>query len=160
MFRSHSASSTNLDSIATMSFGCGIGDVVAVTQLAWKTYKRCKDAPESYRNISNDVSSMNMVLKEIEEAVETHPQPLERQKRLKHILDGCRNVLETLNAIVDKYNSLGTKAKRSWDRARYGFEDVAEIRSRLSSSLISLNAFLRCVPCPLGKCQRLKQQSH
>jgi hypothetical protein len=53
-----------------MSFGFSIGDFVAVGNLAWQVWKSCKDAPESFRNVSQEVLSLHAVLKEIEELLE------------------------------------------------------------------------------------------
>jgi hypothetical protein len=49
-----------------MNFGCSLGDFVTVGQLAWNVYKSCKEAPDSFANISNEVLSLHIVLKEVE----------------------------------------------------------------------------------------------
>lgn len=49
-----------------MSFGFSIADFAALGQLAWKRYKTCKEVPESFKNISQEVSSLYLVMKEVE----------------------------------------------------------------------------------------------
>jgi N-terminal domain on NACHT_NTPase and P-loop NTPases len=126
-----------------MSFGYSVSDIVVLGQLAWKAYRSCKDAPESFRNISREVLSLHALLKEIEENIGTETLS-SSQAHLKTIGDGCRNVLEELQSLVDKYESLGTQSKRSWDRMKWGCTDIAELRSRLTSNTLLLSAFIRC----------------
>ncbi|KAH0537212.1 hypothetical protein FGG08_005991, partial [Glutinoglossum americanum] len=109
-----------------MSFGYSVGDIVLLGQLAWKAYKSCKDAPESFKNISHEVLSLHALLKEIEENLSAQTLSLTRQARLKTIGDGCYNVLEELQSLIDKYKSLGTQSKRTWDRMKWGSTDIAD----------------------------------
>ncbi|KAH0556242.1 hypothetical protein GP486_005832 [Trichoglossum hirsutum] len=102
-----------------MSFGYSVDDILFLGQLAWKAYKSCKDAPESFKNISHEVLSLHALLKELEENLCAQTLSSTRQARLKTIGDGCRNVLEELQSLVDKYESLGTQSKRTWDRMKW-----------------------------------------
>ena len=145
-------------------FGFGISDFVAVGQLAWKIYLSCmttphfqeprthillgKAAPEVFGNISRELESLHCVLGEAADSQLSHPLPPRREGRLKTILDGCVSVLADLQFIVQKYQSLGTDEKSSWDRLRLGGEDIAEIRSRLVLNIMLLTAFRRFVFWP------------
>lgn len=60
-------------------------------------------------------------------------------------MEGCISVLGDLQFIVQRYKSLGTDDKSSWDRLRLGGEDISEIRSRLSLNITLLTAFRRFV---------------
>ncbi|KAI9776082.1 MAG: hypothetical protein M1839_000595 [Geoglossum umbratile] len=125
-----------------MSFGYSVGDIVLLGQLAWRAYRSCKDTPESFKNISHEVLSLHALLKEIEENLSAQTLSSTRQARLKTIGDGCRNVLEELQSLVDKYESLGTQSKRTWDRMKWGSTDIVELRSRLTSNTLLLTAFI------------------
>lgn len=46
---------------------------------------------------------------------------------------------------MTKYDGLPAKSRITWDRARYGLENVAELRSRLTSNIALLNLFMRSV---------------
>lgn len=126
-----------------MSFGYSIGDFAALGQLAWKIYKSCKDAPESFKNISQEVSSLHLVLKELEETFLDTNLSTAQQSRLETIGDGCRGVLEDLQYSLNRYNSLGTKSKRTWDRLGWGSKDIAELRFRLISNTGLMTAFVK-----------------
>ena len=124
-------------------YGFGVGDFVAVGTLAWNVYKSCRAAPGSFSNISTEVLSLHAVLKEADETIFRSPLSPESQARLKTIGDGCQCVLGDLQALVDKYESLGTQSKRTWDRMKWGAEDIVEVRSRIISNTTLLTAFIR-----------------
>ena len=46
----------------TMSFGCGVGDIIAISGLAIKVYTTYKDAPDDYRNILDEVRSLRILI--------------------------------------------------------------------------------------------------
>ena len=107
-----------------------------------------KAAPQVFGNISGELESLHCVLGEAADSQLSHPLPPRREARLKTILDGCISVLADLQFIVQKYQSLGTDDKSSWDRLRLGGEDIAEIRSRLVLNIMLLTAFRRFVFWP------------
>ena len=121
----------------------GAGDIVAVGTLAWNVYKSCKGAPGSFNDISNEVLSLHAVLKEADETIFKSPLPPQSQARLKTIYEGCQSVLSDLQALVNRYENLGTQSKWTWDRMKWGTENVAEIRSRLVSNTTFLTAYIR-----------------
>ena len=102
-----------------------------------------KGSAESFRNISGEVLSLHAVLKESEETLLVPPPPPASEARLRVVLGGCTNVLNDLQALVKKYESLGSKSKVTWDRMKWCKEDIAEIRARLTSNVALLTAFIR-----------------
>lgn len=50
-------------------------------------------------------------------------------------------MLQDLNALLLKYESLGTKSQRTFDRMGYGTHDMDAIRLRLISNVSMLDAF-------------------
>ncbi|MCJ1462090.1 hypothetical protein MMC07_000690 [Pseudocyphellaria aurata] len=125
-----------------MSFGFSVGDFAALGQLAWSIYKACKDAPDSFKTISQEVSSLHLVLKEVEEALSDSGLSAPQQSRLESVGEGCRVVLEDLQSSLDKHNSLGTKSKRTWDRIGWGSKNIAELRLRLISNTVMLTTLV------------------
>jgi hypothetical protein len=125
-----------------MSFGYSVGDFVAITTLAWRVYKSCRQAPGSFGDIASEVASLHTVLKEAEETVFAQTLPPAKQDQLRVVGDGCRHVLEDLDNLVKKYQSLGTQSKRTWDRMRWGAEDISELRTRLISNTGLLTGLL------------------
>ncbi|KAJ3890783.1 hypothetical protein GG344DRAFT_48699 [Lentinula edodes] len=125
-----------------MSFGIGIGDVYLVSKFAWTIYKSCKDSGDDFKRLSNEVASLHVVLKETEDYVHEFPDfDTSRSYRLKILTDGCNDILKDLEKLLNSYESLGTQAQRTWDRMRFGLEDLTDVRSRLVSQATLLTAF-------------------
>ena len=126
-----------------MSFGFSVGDFIALGTLAWNVYKSCKEAPESFGNISSEVLSLHVVLKEAEEVVFAAPVTSERQTRIKAVTDGCHCVVTDLQNLVQRYQGLDTQCRRTWDRLKWYSEDIAELRFRLIANATLLTALIR-----------------
>ncbi|OJD14011.1 hypothetical protein AJ78_05601 [Emergomyces pasteurianus Ep9510] len=142
-----------------MSFGYSVTDLVSLTTLSWKLYKSCKSAPSSFASLSSEVLSLHAVLKEAEEilfpegqshdgcatgksAAESSSLSPSAQENLRVVADGCNGVLVDLQSLIDRYESLGRKKSNTWGRVKWGAEDIAELRSRLSSNVAMLNTFV------------------
>lgn len=141
----------------TMSFGTGIGDVISISTLAWKVFKSCKDSSEDFRNLSNEVVSLHVVLKETQELILENDLDSEQASHLGHLKDGCQKVLEDLQSLLERYKSLGMKSQRTWDRMKWGTEGIANVRTRLISNTTMLSAYnttmVKYVPPPdIKKC--------
>jgi hypothetical protein len=128
-----------------MSFGVGVGDIINVSSVAWNVYKSCKDAPDSFGNIHSEVLAFHAVLKEAGELVATRPLSAAQQERFKAIAYGCNCVLEDLQSLVAQYQRLGTQERRTWDRLKWGAENITDLRARLTSNATMLNTWIRCV---------------
>ncbi|KAJ4482360.1 hypothetical protein J3R30DRAFT_3699798 [Lentinula aciculospora] len=125
-----------------MSFGIGIGDVFLVSKIAWTIYKSCKDSGDDFKRLSSEVASLHVVLKETEDyANEFAVLDTSRVYRLNILTDGCTTTLKDLEKLLNSYESLGTQAQRTWDRMRFGLEDLADVRLRLVSHVTLLTAF-------------------
>ncbi|KAJ6464527.1 hypothetical protein C8R45DRAFT_1064248 [Mycena sanguinolenta] len=95
-----------------MSFGFGVGDIVLVTNLAWKLYKGCKDSSQDFRRMSMEIASLHA-------------------DRLSTLIQGCLASPQELEALYIRYESLSTQRQRTWDRMRFGLADLSEVRQRL-----------------------------
>jgi hypothetical protein len=65
-----------------------------------------------------------------------------KKKELDEIIKNCRAVLVQLERLLTKYQSLGTKSKRTWDRIKFGTEGLQTIREKLTFHTSSINLFL------------------
>lgn len=119
-----------------------MSDFVLLGQVAWKIYRACKDSPEDFKNVSQEVLSLHVVLKKVQEMYLDASLSADQQSSLRVVGDGCRGVLEDLQEILDKYTSLGTKSKRPWDRLGWGSEDIEKLRLRLISNTVLLLTFV------------------
>jgi hypothetical protein len=126
-----------------MSFGFSVGDFVAVGQLAWNVYKSCKNAPTSFNNLSSEVLALHAVLREADEILSGNKLPDTSRGRLDVIMTGSRGVLNDLQVLLDKYQGLGSKTRRTFDRLNWHSEGIAELRLRLISHTVLLSAFIR-----------------
>ena len=124
-----------------MSFGFSVGDFFAVGQLSWKVYKKCKDAPGNYVELSGEVGALHNVVKETEELLSQQDLTPQQEGGLLACQQGCRDVLKDLDRLLVKYESLGTNSRRTFDRMGFGTQDMNEIRLRLISNVSMLDAF-------------------
>ncbi|KAB8304031.1 hypothetical protein EYC80_005377 [Monilinia laxa] len=131
-----------------MSFGFGIGDILAVIELAQKIRKEFSDAPSQYRAISDDVRSLRIVLQDIEDELSVPDLESKQKNQLKEIVDGCCNVLESLQQTLNKYDKLesdhlgvGKKMKIIWKRIQWDQKDINELRCRIMTNVTLLNKF-------------------
>ncbi|KAF7885212.1 hypothetical protein EAF00_011030 [Botryotinia globosa] len=128
-----------------MSFGIGIGDILAVIELAKKTRKDFVDAPSQFKDISLEVRSLSIVLQDIEDELSLPDLNAEQKSELKEIIFGCRDVLEKLQQTLSTYGEFksdprGCKAKRIWKRFQWEPDDIQELRSRVTANVTFLNA--------------------
>ena len=132
-----------------MSFGWGGGDVFALAQLAVKVYTAYKDAPDDYKNISEEVKSLEgLINKAARHFTSTNLSDIDRQEG-SEAMKGCQRVLEDLNDLIEKYKSLVSTNKRLvFKRVRLGTEDIATLRARLTSNATLLSSFIRRFDIP------------
>ena len=124
-----------------MSFSGGVGDFLAIGQLCWKTYRKCKDSTGNYVQLSSEVGALHNVLKETEELLSQQKLTAEQKARLVTCRQGCEDVLKDLDGLLVKHQSLGTKSQRTFDRLGFGMQDVNGIRLRLNTNVSMLDAF-------------------
>ena len=124
-----------------MSFGFSVGDFITVSTLAWQVFKSCKDSSDDFKILANDVGSLHIVLKEVEDQYKEQTLERSQQEHLALLTQNTRNVLKDLEALLEKYDSLGTQSQRTWDRMRWGIEDVSRLKERLMSSTTLLSIF-------------------
>lgn len=111
-----------------MSFGFSVGDFLVVGQLCWNVYRNCKDSSGHFKDLSAEVGSLHNVFKETEELLSQQQLSPEQQSRLQVVTNGSKDLLHDLDALLKKYESLGTKSQRTWDRVGFGMQDVTNLR--------------------------------
>ena len=137
--------------IPAMSFGYGI-DIMAISGLAIKVYTAYKDARGDYRNISDEVKSLYIIINKAAQHFESPTLGDSSRQEGQEVLKGCQNVLEDLDSLIGKYNSLAhlsTSTSRVFQRVKFsaglvlGTEDIATLRARLTSNTTLLNSFIQ-----------------
>ena len=132
-----------LDYYLAMSFGSGV-DIMAISRLALKVYTAYKDAPDDYRNISDEVKSLHIIIEEAAWHFESTTLSKKKQQGGKEILEGCQNVLRDLDALIEEYNTLASAGRSQvFRRIKLGTKDIVTLRARLTSNTTLLNSFIQ-----------------
>ena len=149
-----------------MSFGFSVGDFIAAIELANKVRRDFVDAPGQFKAISdecvflykiwtpidgdcsNRVRSLSIVLQDADIAFQEQELNDDYKQDLEDIDQGCRNVLNDLQQILNKNSelrpetgSVGKRIKRVWKRLHWKPEDIDELRSRITTNIGLPNAF-------------------
>lgn len=131
-----------------MSFGFGIGDIIACSEVAWKTINALKSAGSDFEGLRLDLASLTSVLQALE-AEAKGPMPLiktaslERQNQMRLLLHNCKESMNELQGLVGKYSSWGADKKRdfvAW--MKFAAKDKRGPREKLAIHTASINIFL------------------
>lgn len=120
---------------AAMSFGFGVGDFLAVADLAWKLYRYCyivaKDAPRDFKLLLQEICTLASSLKLLKDEVDDPESTLRRsgEDRVRMVNDMISRIgmtLEELEKYAKRYESLQgvprSKRKKLWDRFTWSIE--------------------------------------
>ncbi|KAI7779098.1 hypothetical protein LA080_001352 [Diaporthe eres] len=131
-----------------MSFGFGIGDIIACSEVAWKTINALKSAGSDFEGLRLDLASLTSVLQALE-AEAKGPMPLiktasmERQSQMRLLLHNCTESMKELQGVVGKYSGWGADKKRdfvAW--MKFAAKDKRGPREKLAIHTASINIFL------------------
>lgn len=152
-----------------MSFGYSIGDVITVTQLAWRTVQNARKACGEYDELTREVLSLHIVLRRLEQELEKPENPINDVKsgdtykeELEDVFDGCKRVLNILDQVLTKYNALSERersGRKLWQQIRFGngkMTDLAEMRGKLTYYTSAMSLFLNMVS--VGTMGRVERQ--
>ena len=129
-----------------MSFGFGVGDFIAVGNLAWNIYRSCKGMSQEYLEVSREALVVHTLIKELQDEADD-PQSIlnrrgiPRKQELLRLIQNLQQVLEELESIVKKYQALGRIEKRILNSLRMSREDLDELRSKMTFHVTAINAF-------------------
>ena len=127
-----------------MSFGYGVGDFIAISALAAKVYTAYKDAPSDYKNIAEEVKSLQGIINKAAQHFTSTTLSNNDLRTGQEALKGCQSVLDDLNSLIEEYKSLASTHKRLiFKRVKLGTEDIATLRARLTSNATLLSSFIR-----------------
>ena len=130
----------------------GIGDLLAVTKLAWDLYHNCylvaRDAPKDFRQLIDELGSLQGVLRTLNDDINSDESFIERlgdsrKETLERCLGSCFNTLNKLQKLVFKYRELGVSdGAQFWRKLKWAGKqgEIADLKSRLvvHTSSISL----------------------
>ena len=134
-----------------MSFNIGIGDVLAVTKMAWNLYHSCyvvaRDAPDDFRLLVNELGALQGVLRTLRDDVNSDKDFLEKlgeQKKvaLERCIAGCYDSLRKVEELVLKYREIGlSDGIQFWRRIRWTTHqgDMKNLRAKIMVHTCNLN---------------------
>ncbi|EPE09525.1 ankyrin repeat protein [Ophiostoma piceae UAMH 11346] len=148
-----------------MSFGVGVGDLLAIISLANKIRKDFLGAPADFKSITDEVRNVSIVLQDVSVFLDGLSD--DQETTILNLVQSCRGVLEDLATIIDKNSevaadSLGnggeqiaghkttnknfsSLVKRSWKRIKWDSKEIGALRDRLISNISALNASITIV---------------
>lgn len=120
----------------------------------WDVYSAYADAPEQFRNFSQEILSLHIVFKRVEDQL-CNQGPGNNILRLsakdmddlKILHDGLQTIMKELDACLKKYQSLTEDHSISFDRLRWGQEDLVGFRERILMHVGLLTAFNTSLMC-------------
>ena len=126
-----------------------MGDIFTISGLAVKVYTAYKDAPDDYRNISDEVESLQILIDKAARHFKSTTLDNDSRQEGQKALKGCKSILEDLNSLIEKYNSSGSsRTSQVLKRIKLGTEDIASLRVRLISNTALLNGFIQRLVIP------------
>jgi antitoxin component of MazEF toxin-antitoxin module len=99
---------------------------------------------EEFRDISGELCSLHIILKDVIETLENDSFNLSptRADGLEELLDQVEDVLAELESEVLEYNTMDTATRQKWQVKGWGLLAVSVIQQRIIYIITTLNAFL------------------
>ena len=143
-----------------MPFGFGVGDFLTVGTLVWNIYKVYESAPEQFRSFSKEILSLHIVIRKVEDqlgisgsngtasgsrsggaASVSVDLSTKDENDLKILYDGLKDIVKELSDLLQKYQHLASNPTISFDRFKWGKEDLVGLREKIQSNITLLTAF-------------------
>lgn len=125
-----------------MSAEFGLSDIHAITKLACDLYfsldRVARDAPDGFRQLVNELSSLQAGLRTLCDDVGSNPSQFDepdeiRKQVLNRCLDRCLNTLLRLKDLMADYRDMGIlDGRRFWKKVKWRTqeEQIQELKSR------------------------------
>ena len=126
--------------------GWAVGDIIALSRLAVEVHTAYKNGPKNYRHICEEVKSLQPMINKAEHHFKSPTLTDNNRHQGQEVLSGCRSVLEDMNSLIEKYNSLGTTTNNTYQvfrKIRLGVADIGTLRARLMVNIGLLNSFIQ-----------------
>lgn len=132
--------------VSIMSFGYGIGDVIAVGELAWKLHHDCylvaRGAPQEFKLLVDELKTLHMSMKMFEEELQNNDSILsrsgnDRKKMIADMVGQVRTILDSLLVVFAKHRNIGNtsrpRVKRGWDQFKWSLnaKEVDSLRNKV-----------------------------
>lgn len=145
-----------------MSFGFGVGDIIKVSQLCWRTWQACtsgrKAAPGEFTEVEGDIFNLSTALDQLATIVASEAQRnngvITEDLSLEGPVLQCRKTIAELNHFLDKYRPSLASPTESVDwtiRTRDNWRKIVWVtkkdtvngyRSRIGNHVETLNTLI------------------
>lgn len=102
-----------------------VGITISLATLVWNCYLRCK-------NVSSDFYDLHVDLKSLHETLVVVDEHLPRNYDLGAVRTGIDHVITDIEKLLTKYSCLDSPNKKIWQQLKWGYEEVGELRQRLT----------------------------
>ncbi|KAL4994953.1 ankyrin repeat-containing domain protein [Aspergillus recurvatus] len=141
-----------------MTFGVGIGDIIAVGELAWTLYRDCyavaRGAPQEFQVLTGEIATLSGSLKILQEEVDDPNSVLirsgeDRIKMVNEMVARIHVTLKELQQVAKKYGILqtGSRRKKVWAKFKWSvdFRGIEGLRNKLIYHNTVMNLLLTSV---------------
>jgi hypothetical protein len=91
--------------------------------------------------LDRDARQLGLILEDLADLVQSGKFEERREAELLERGEGCQAVLLELEVQLRKWNNMGSKSRRAWDRLTWDSQVANELRDRLISNVTMLSAF-------------------
>ena len=127
----------------------GVGDIIAISELALKVRAAYKDAPKGYRDICGEVEYLEIRINRATSYIKGTTLSYGDMQEGRVVLRNCQSVLEDLNSLIEKYTCIDSaESGQIVKKVQFGAEDIATLRARLTVHISSVNGFIQRFDIP------------
>ena len=127
-----------------MSSGPSVGDIIAISGLAFKVRAAYKADGGDYSHISEEVEALQILIPKAAQHFKSTTISSGDHCYGQKVFKGCLSILADLNSLIQRFRSLASKNRRIiFTRVKLGKEDIVSLRERLISNTILLKGFVR-----------------
>ena len=131
------------DQVNMSMLSWGVGDILAITKLAWDLYHGCylvaREAPDGFRQLVNELASLQGVLRTLRDDINSDKSFFERlgesrKQMLEKCLQACFDTLRSLQKLTIKYRELGLgDGIQFWRKLKWTTKqgEIADLKSKI-----------------------------
>jgi hypothetical protein len=89
--------------------------------------------------VQYELAALMSVLEAVEEDRTQLPVDCDKEPALRDLSRNCHEILTDLQELKQHFDSVGTQTQRTWEREQWRAEELADIRTRLTTAVSSIN---------------------
>jgi hypothetical protein len=113
--------------------------ITTVRPLARSLHRSFFTSSGQFKPVQNELAALMSVLEAVEEDRTRFQVDCNKESALCNVSRDCHGILKDLQGLKQRFDSVGTQTQRTWERLEWYVEDLADIRTRLTTTVSSLN---------------------